>query len=555
MRHGDDKSPDISGEHTIGRAAKAALAFVLGTIVFGVAYTQPALYYSNQNQYFLHGLAQGGRGFLDEDWLARTADPTPAFSALVAFTYRYLHESFFYIYYLLTLGIYLHALVGIFTALSGRRPSALARLSFVALLVALHSGLLRWASAQCVGVDYPWYFQAGVANQYVLGAGLQPSVFGVLLLLSVANFLHDRPLPAVTWSSLTAVMHSTYLLTAALLTLSYLYLLCREKRVRMALLLGGWALILVAPVLVYNLRMFAPSSSETFAEAQHLLAHVRIPHHAQVERWLDGIAWAQIGWVLLATYLVRGSRLFVILLVTFMMSLLLTLVQVGTDNDTLALLFPWRTSAILVPLATAVILTRIVNRVADAFPSPSLPRKRALRLVWVVILLILVGGGVAINYFDWGYRTNTQELDLLRYIREHKASGEVYLLPVEIPRLKEAKRGAASGNFTPPPRRKTQAQLISVDLQRFRLFTGAPIYIDFKSIPYKDVEVLQWHERVQWNHTLYEQRDWNRDEIKSELTRRGITHVIATTDRDIRCDALEPVYADEYYRLYRVRSE
>src|SRR6185312_9253739 len=99
------------------------------------------------------------------------------------------------------------------------------------------------------------------------------------------------------------------------------------------------------------------------------------------------------------------------------------------------------------------------------------------------------------------------------------------------------KKGAASLNFTPPPRRDSQKQHISVDLQVFRLFTGAPIYIDFKSIPYKDVEVLQWHERVLWNHHLYEQRDWNDEQIKNALKRRNITHVVAATDRDVRCAA------------------
>ncbi|HEY7313627.1 MAG TPA: DUF6798 domain-containing protein [Gemmataceae bacterium] len=555
MRQSENEGLYVSGGRESRDGAKGLLGFLLGTVVFGVAYTQPALYYSNQNQYFLHGLAHGGFGFLDQDWLARTADPTPVFSVLVAFTYRYLHEWFFYIYYLFILGVYLHALAGLFTALSGGRPTACARLGFVTLLVALHSGLVRWASAQLFGVDYPWYFQAGVANQYVLGAGLQPSVFGVLLLLSVSAFLRDRPLSAATWSSLAAVMHSTYLLTATLLTLSYLFLLCREKRVRAALLVGAWALLLVAPVLVYNLLTFAPSSAEEFAKAQYLLAHVRIPHHALVERWLDGIACAQLGWVLLAMYLVRGRRLFVILGMTFTLSLLLTLVQLGTGNDTLALLFPWRSSAILVPLATAVVLTRVVNRVADWFPSPSLSRQRPTAFVCGVVLAIMTVGGASINYLGLGYRTNSQELKLLGYIWEHKRSGEVYLLPVEVPTLTAGKRGAASLNFTPPPRRATQTQVISVDLQRFRLFTGAPIYVDFKSIPYKDVEVLEWDERVRWNHALYKQRDWDWEEIKTELDRRRITHVIATADRDLRCEALEQVYSDQFYRLYRVRSE
>lgn len=551
MSQGDEKTQYASAEK---RNAKTAFLLLLGALAFGIAYTQPALYYSNQNQYFLHGMAQGGRGFLHEDWLANTADPTPAFSALIAFTNRFLSEIFFYLYYLVILGIYFLALDGIFTALSGNRQASLARFGFLTLIVAIHSGPLRWASAQLCGVDYPWYFQAGVANQYVLGAGLQPSVFGVLLLLSVAAFLHDRSFLAVTCSSLAAAMHSTYLLTAALLTLAYLILLCRERRFRAALFAGAWALLLVAPVLVYNLRTFAPSSAEAFASAQHLLAQVRIPHHARIERWLDGIAWGQIGWIVLAMLLVRGSRLFAILLVIFTLSFALSLVQIVSNNDTLALLFPWRSSAILVPLATTIILTRLVNGVAR-WLSLSSVAQRALAFAAAGIIALLAAGGAAIDYFGMGYRTNTQEIPLLEYIRDHKSPDEVYLLPVEVPRLTAGQKGAASLNFTPPPRRSQQRLTISVDLQRFRLFTGAPIYIDFKSIPYKDVEVLEWYERVQWNHDLFEQRDWNRDQIEAELAQRRITHVITTADRAIRCDDLTPVYRDDCYILYRLRRE
>jgi hypothetical protein len=529
---------------------KTAIRFLFWSLLFGLVYTQPRLYYSNQNQYFLHGLAQGGHGFLTEDWLANTADPTPIFSALVAFTYRYLHQSFFYLYYIFILGIYLHALLGVFEHLSGCR--AIRRL-FITVLVLVHSALLRWTSAQLFGVDYPWYFQAGVANQYVLGAELQPSVFGVLLILSVGTFLHDRPFLAVTWASLAAVMHSTYLLSAASLTLAYLYLLVRAKRLHEAILAGTWALLLVSPTLFYVLRTFGPSDPEAFAEAQRLLVHFRIPHHAVVDRWLDGIAWAQIGWILAAISLVRGSRLFVILSVCFVLGLILTLVQVGARNDTLALLFPWRVSSILVPIATTVFVTRAIQLLAAWYPPTSRWRERALQTACSVLLTFAAAGGIIIIYFDLGYRINTQELPLLEYVRANKAEGEVYLLPVEVPNLTTGKRGAASLNFTPPPRRSTQQQTISVDLQQFRLFTGAPIYIDFKSVPYKDVEVLEWHRRLLWDHQLYEHRDWDEEQIKDELRRRRITHVVTTADCTVRCDALELVYADASYRLYRVR--
>ena len=332
------------------------------------------------------------------------------------------------------------------------------------------------------------------------------------------------------------------------------YILCRKKHVRQAFFTGLFAFVVVAPVLLYNLVVFSPSSGQAFAEAQHLLAHFRLPHHAEPRRWFDSVACAQIIGVLAAMFLVRGSRLLPILALPFMLSLVLTLVQLATDNDTLALLFPWRTSAMLVPIATTVLLARLVNGLALWLRQPTLGQQRAFAVVCAGLLTILVGGGAAITYFDLGYREDTEEIALLVYIHDHKAAGDVYLLPVELPKLTSGKKGAASHNFTPPPQRNKQGQVISVDLQRFRLFTGAPIFIDFKSIAYKDSEVLEWHQRLLWNHKLYEQRDWNRSEIPTALSDRRITHVVATTDHDVHNDALEMVYGDRYYRLYRVRA-
>src|SRR5262249_41987977 len=147
------------------------------------------------------------------------------------------------------------------------------------------------------GVDYPWYFQAGVAGQYVLGFGLQPSVFGVFLLASINAFLRNRPWLAATLACLAPLMHGTYFLGTAMLIFSYQILLAKDQQVKKALLVGLWALVLVLPMLVYNIVAFAPTSAEIFAEAQRILAHFRIPHHAEVARWLDGIALAQVAWI------------------------------------------------------------------------------------------------------------------------------------------------------------------------------------------------------------------------------------------------------------------
>src|SRR4051794_34225698 len=101
-----------------GRSALPAALFLIGTALFAVAYCQAPLYYSNQNQYFLHGLADAGYGFLREDWLANTRDSTPLFSALVAFTVRHLHPWAFHLYYALLLGAYATAMLGLFVTVA-----------------------------------------------------------------------------------------------------------------------------------------------------------------------------------------------------------------------------------------------------------------------------------------------------------------------------------------------------------------------------------------------------------------------------------------------------
>ena len=81
--------------HSDGRIEKITagpVEFVAWSAVFALVYTQLPLFNSNQFQYFLHGMAQAGYGFLSQDWLARTADPTPVFSALVNITFRIFHS-------------------------------------------------------------------------------------------------------------------------------------------------------------------------------------------------------------------------------------------------------------------------------------------------------------------------------------------------------------------------------------------------------------------------------------------------------------------------------
>ena len=81
-----------------------------------------------------------------------------------------------------------------------------------------------------------------------------------------------------------------------------------------------------------------------------------------------------------------------------------------------------------------------------------------------------------------------------------------------------------------------------------------PIYIDFKAVPYAPAEVLEWQQAGRQLRALVEkQRDWDASGVIAEAIAAGITHVIAAADEDVTSRRLELVYADESYRVYRVK--
>ena len=524
------------------------ILFLLGTVLFAAAYTQAPLYYSNQNQYYLHGLAQAGGGFLSEDWLANTKDPTPIFSALV--TVMAGVPWLFHVVYALLMGAYAAALVGIFAKLVGPSLAAGRWPVFFALLVAVHAAAARWLSFRLFGLDYPWYFQAGLAGQYLLGGMLQPSCFGVLLVVASALFLWERAWWAAACVALAATIHSTYLLPGALLTLGFLGALCREGRTRQALTLGVVTLVLVLPVCAYVLLTFRPTSSDTFAAAQDILVNFRIPHHSRPDLWFDPIAFLQMAWIAVAIYLARQTRLLLILCIPFVLMLLLTALQVMTGSDTLALLFPWRISTVLVPVATTVVLARLVA-------LPGIPFERQpWRLASFGLAGLAALSGILIILAKVGYRTGEEEVPMMDFVRQTVRSGDVYLLPVRLPNLAKTTRGSFSSDFKPLAEKRGDTRLIPVDLQRFRLHTEAPIFGDFKAIPYKDTEVLAWRARLDVVQKIQEQIQAGRGtEALDTLGATGVTHVVLPASQELAEPEFERTFADSFYQVFRIKRK
>lgn len=500
-------------------------AFLLLSVVGSVIYGQAPLYTSNQNQYFLHGLASAGLGHLSDDWLARTADPTPVFSFLVAGTYRVLREYMFYGYAIVLAGVYFFSLVGIASHLFNLGHSRGGFLAYLGLLMTMHAALLGNLSLGMLGVDVRMVLTSGVAGLGIPGDILQPSLFGVLLVASVYAFLMKRPFLAVVCAGLAAIVHPTYLLGASVLVSSYAVVTLAETgKVRAALLIGLAGLALVAPMAGYVYYAFRPTSAAAAAAAADILINLRSPHHFLVQRWLGPTAYLQIA-IMVAGLLVarRSRRLYLVLLFSFVTAAVLTCVWAISGNTRLAVLIPWRLSAYIVPIATSVLAAAAVSWVRDRYVRGGARGERALVWAGCVTMLVLLLAGALYMRRDIVDSQQDASVPMMDFVRRSAAAGDVYLIPL--------------------------------DLERFRLYTAAPIFADRKSIPYRDVELVEWYERYRVGTAFYQLNDpaLTCDALARLSSRYRMTRVVLLKGQtDGRCPLLQGLYEDGEYGVYRL---
>jgi len=131
--------------------------------------------------------------------------------------------------------------------------------------------------------------------------------------------------------------------------------------------------------------------------------------------------------------------------------------------------------------------------------------------------------GIAHFAIDARQKNNQPESALMRYVAVHPLPGAVYMVPSK--------------------------------LQDFRLATGAAIYVDKESIPYRDVDVLEWNRRLTFSHSVYDNLGCpaTADAHRTE----GVSHIVVERDNDSlvnTCANLQRLYADDDYVLYAIRE-
>ncbi len=503
-------------------------------LAFEVAYGQSPLYTGNQHTYLLHGLSQAGAGLLEADWQARTADPAPVTSLVVATAAKLGSEWLLLLFHAALIGAYGVALAGIGVTLF-RLDGWPRRLVLVAALIAVHSWIVAGLRLGLPD-DVRALVSRGLAGQFAPGLTFQPSLFGVLLVVSLLLYARGRLTAAIATAGAAAIFHPTYLLSAAVLSGAYLVdTFAGTGRWRTLVPGAAVAALTLVPVAVYALIAFGPAPAPLHEAAQSVLVDFRIPQHAKPEEWFGADDAIRLGIVAAGVALAWGTVLFPVLALVVAAGGGLTAVQLLTGSETLALLFPWRVSVFLVPVCAAILLAAAIRAsfglasllerlVARFRPERAArlgtgARVAACGLAGFVVAVSLVAGLERLARLEPEPRRD--ELD--RLVTAQLRPGDLYLVP---PLLEE-----------------------------FRLDTGAPVYVDYKSHPYEDREVLEWRRRLREVTRVYARRSLDCARLERTARAAGITHVVVEAPTRAQCDFLTDAIDAEGMTVFRVEAD
>ena len=500
------------------------VSFLAWALVFSVIYAQSPLYTSNQNAYFLHGLAQAGLGNLSRDWLATRQESMPVFSWLVYITYTIFHSKVpFYFYYALLMGLYLFSMYGIMDRVFDLRKSKTRTLLFLALFLLAHSAALRFVFSRLVSTDSTFLLEGGVAGQRILGQVFQPSTFGVLLVLSIYLFMRQKPFWSLVPIAVAIYFHPVYLLGGALLTIAYMWIIFRNGRNwKQALLLGTVSLLLVSPALIYTIRVFSDRDRRLAQEALDILVNFRNPQHALISSWLNWTVLVQALVLLAGLVIVRKTKLFTILVIVTSGVLILTVTQFVSGNQWLALIFPWRASVLLIPLGTTILIAWGVTKFSNGFKQFS-KAERWLTLASILMLAGLIVVGALRFQIESARQLADPARPMMKYVAANSSSNDLYMVPSK--------------------------------MEDFRLVTGEPVLVDFKSAPDQDADVMEWYDRLQRISWYYGGNDAPCKILSDMRARYGVTRVVVerASPRTL-CRSLPVVYQDAVYRIYALAS-
>lgn len=335
------------------------LHLLIGAILTAV-YPMQSLFSGNQNVYFLWGLAEELPSNFAGDALLNSPDPYPIFSWLISLFPFEFWGIWTTVLYILLNAIYSFSFFGIVNQFSKIYSSASRFLGVLVLFLLLHSSPI-WGSYLSVlfDIDLRWIWDSGIAEQGVLRGYLQPSAFGVFLLLSFYLAMTQRTVLALFAIAPAALIHANYLLLGGLLAIVYVFLHGRKSTNYAAATI---LLLIVSPYVYYICQNFVFISDELkIAIADAVQEDFSHNIHLNPKNWINAKFFIQITIVITALVISRNSKFFKLLITTVSIASGLSLVAFLTENSILLSLNPWRLSIVIVPVSVAILVGKFLS--------------------------------------------------------------------------------------------------------------------------------------------------------------------------------------------------
>jgi len=185
-----------------------------------------------------------------------------------------------------------------------------------------------------------------------------------------------------------------------------------------------------------------------------------------------------------------------------MCSIFLSVTQYFINNNSLALVFPWRTSVFISPISSIIILSFFLNQIKLD--------KTKLRIISFFLIIL----------------TSTTF-----YVKSHHIKNLNLKFKKDINLVNKIKK-----NFN-----SVERLLIPIDLDFIRMNSGLPIFIDWKHHAFRYDQLIEWKLRVDLVNKFYSSKtaDKQLTNLKKIHEIEYISHILIKKDKlKINCDDL-----------------
>ncbi len=474
------------------------------SFIIALSFPIDPLFTSNQNIYLLKGIAETENSSLVYDWMANQTDPFPLFTWLTSASFK-ISPVLLYIYHIVLSIILIFSLYLSSQKILNTTYNSVSTVFFF-LLLFLASNFFEVLN--------------GVAGQYILGSYFQPSTFGVFLILSITLFCFEKYYLAIIFLLIPSYFHPTYIIQAAFLTLTYQVVIFKKNEIILALLIGIFALIAIMPLVYFLYITFESLPLDTLKISKEILAYERMSHHTLYSSWIFR-NHTLLGFVLLSSAIIifrDNKNLLYLLIIPFTLSSIFVIYANLAENTTMLLLFGQRVSVWLMPLAACLMLARLVY---------SIEWHKLFNLSQQLLLFLGIFSSLVFAYFGINKTIKFHNVKSTNQLHSFLSSLEY-----------------ANGIL-----------LVPLNRENIRLNAKVPIFIDWKSHPYRANEVIEWRERISLVSSFYDPHSTDKQRIQTFNqidSRQSISFII--TDINFPIKNCIPIFKDSNNMLYSVKN-